>query len=323
MATTRIGQKKQVLMCAHGDSCGMMYWMAEALNRHSDKYVALHIIEKQHPFEFPHGTFHRDLSPQKVQAIFHSADVVQIGHTNYHGDVRGIPIPYGKKPMAQYHTGFHYRQDPGMGDSKDKSRHIGLSFATPDLCRFNKNLVSLPYPIDSERTINPDRHGYYVKEKIIAHSPSDSTMKGTAIIEPVLREVADKFGLEVVSTKDIPWVESLKLKAAAQVYVDHMYEPYNSFGISSVEAALQGTIPFAMGNNFGFSDHPFINVNSAEELEKELNMYLAYSEKRRIKESECQTWARENFNLRSTARILEENYDRLLKEAGSNNTDTQ
>ena len=298
---------KKVLMLAGTDSCGMMYWMSEALNRYSVKYKSVHVNENKHPFEFPHEYLVKDCC---LEELLEWSDFIQIGHSHYPYEIGSIKIPLDKV-KCQYHTGFHYREKDDQELKEELSTEFGieLSFATPDLCKVpgGDHLVPLPYPIDSGYIAKT----YSIWGDSIVHSPSSDFMKGSELVDRVVNRISDKHIIPCISTRDVSWEESLKYKARAMLYVDHMFEPYNSFGISAVESAILGAVPFAMGNNFNMEGCPFIVVNTEQELYDKLDYYLSNREELIYKSYECRKWALDNFSLKNTCRTLEEHYDKL------------
>ncbi len=294
-------------MLPSADSCGMLYNMTKALNIYSDKYEAIYWLEKSHPFRFPHAILYENLSVKEIEKTFDEVDFIQIAHTHYPEHVNGVEIPM-YKIKSQYHTGFHYREFHEKADEMDRKYNIPVVFATPDLCRFNEDLIPLRYPIDTKVIYNK-----YSKnnKSMVVHSPSSSVMKGTELVDFIVSPVSHFFEVSYVSTRDIMWEDSLLLKSHSIIYVDHMYKPYGSFGISSVEAATVGAIPIAYGKDFNMKDCPFISVNNEQELWSEVSRILRIADYRYKKSKDCQEWALDNFSLEITAKQLEEDYGRI------------
>ncbi len=294
-------------MLAGTDSCGMLYWMSLALNMYSDRYRAIHVKENKHPYGFHYSKLIEELTNDEIEDIVDKVDFIQIGHSHYPYVIGKVEVPF-EKVKGQYHTGTHYRLSQKGKEELSKEFGIQLSFATPDLCKFpgGDHLVSLPYPIDTDYLCDFDR-----SEEFIVHSPSSDIMKGSKDIDPVLSDISDKHSFPSISTRVISWDESILLKARALLYVDHLFDEYNSFGISAVEAAILGAIPFAMGNNFNMEGCPFVIVNNARELYEQLDYYLSNRDILEVKAKECREWALANFSLEKTCRILEEHYDKI------------
>jgi len=300
--------KKKILITTDSDSCGMGFWMTYALNNYTEDYEAIHLIGKEHPLKFPYEYLFSTLNNFTIKSIIDSIDFIQLMHTNYKDRIGELYFPKSKI-WSMYHTGFHYRNCPASQDKEDTKRNLKIVFATPDLCRFNNKLIPLKYPIDSESLLSRKP----VSKDLVSHSPSDPNMKNSLLIENSnIPKIVEGYGYIFKSTREISWKESLALKERSLIYIDHLYEPYNSFGISSVEASLLGAIPIGMGNYFNVENCPYINVNTIEELEYYVDYYLSDYADWHYKSLECKEWSGNNFSLRSTASVLKENYDRLF-----------
>lgn len=111
--------------------------------------------------------------------------------------------------------------------------------STPDLLDDVPHARWLPVVVDVERWSAPEWDGPAVGEPLrVVHVPSDSFMKGTEQIEPVLHRLADRGLISYEPISGVPQDRMPDVIAAADVVLDQF--ALGSYGVAAVEAMAAG-----------------------------------------------------------------------------------
>lgn len=248
----------RVLNICVDDYANFMHDNAKALrsvgiNCHDYKMV-------KHPFGYE--TESEIKSEYEISLIIKQFDLIQI----FHSDDRFIGFCKGKRTVV-YHTGTKYRQNPN-GYNAVFNPNVEMCFvALPEFVGLGaKNEQYIVGAVDTDKLIQITLP-YFIKRReirlnisnmkpIVAHYPSNTEVKGTAVINKVIEELLED-GLEfeyLHSTNLVTYPEQLKRMAECDIYIE-LFAPmqgdkkYGSFGITGLEAGAMRKCVITMGNN--------------------------------------------------------------------------
>ncbi len=112
--------------------------------------------------------------------------------------------------------------------------------STPDLLQWVPEAKWCPVVIDIDRWQSTDARTTSTSIPVVAHAPSQSWLKGTDWIEPVLRRLSDEGVIEYRQVKGIPHESMPNFYADADIVLDQFM--LGSYGVAACEAMASGRI---------------------------------------------------------------------------------
>lgn len=110
--------------------------------------------------------------------------------------------------------------------------------STPDLVRWLPGSTWCPVVVDPARWhADPSRTG---GRPVVAHAPSSTWIKGTALIEPTLRRLHDEGVIEYRQIVGVPHAEMPAFYAGADIVLDQF--TVGSYGVAACEAMASGRL---------------------------------------------------------------------------------
>jgi hypothetical protein len=110
-------------------------------------------------------------------------------------------------------------------------------YLNPELGHYVSTGQFLPYANVQVETIRPES-GSERARPLVLHAPSDPTVKGTALIEAALGELADRFDFEYVAVRNRPHDEAMRLYRTADLVIDQVLAGW--YGGFAVELMAMG-----------------------------------------------------------------------------------
>ncbi len=192
----------------------------------------------------------------------------------------------GKKVICCY-TGSDLRTR-GVIPAVDAVSDLNVTVEFDHL-RLHPRIHYVGFPFDAGR-FSLHEHHENDRPVRIGHAPTNRAAKGSDVIIPILNELAQSHGVEMVLIEGLPYEQALALKQSCDVFVDQIGEL--GYGINSLEALAMG-IPVCSCLAEGFAerypDHPFVDVQ-AHNLKAELINLIEHPEIRKRKGEEGRRW---------------------------------
>lgn len=203
-----------------------------------------------------------------------------------------IRTPKNKNLIYHVHGHPYERANPEENGKQYAARGARVLTSTPDLatlyaphCRseYFPNCVPQDDLLYVPRgTTKKLRDSKGTERWIVAHSVSVPSLKNVAHIEEAVRRVADKYPVNYLQLKDMPFSKTMKIKRHSSVVFDHMQGYY---GLGSLEGfslgkpvicGLDGPNLAAVQSFWGLkgSGHPWIIARDLETLEDSLEYLL-------------------------------------------------
>jgi len=326
---------RRVLLYAYRDYSGSFYNTAEALNRHSD-FAARLIVFARHPYGYD-----LDLvmpNPRVLQSglsdLLHEADIIHIkDETGFFTGSNLLPkdmLTKAEKPMVFTHYGGYARAFEQNTAYRSYVRSFPAVVAmTPDLVFEWLSAEYIPHPIDT------DRFPYsWTDGRVLAHSPSTASRKGTA----ELLQALEGLDIELDLIQNVSHSECMARKARCNVFFDQAgHESRRDlgttavigwYGNSALEAAVHGipTIAHLSEEAFRGADRagrPEVRtkcmiLNTApgvEGIRRTLSRYLELSpEERRHLSERTRTWIETFHSYQAVGERLSNLYNRVLNQ---------
>lgn len=235
----------------------------------------------KHPFDY--GTESKVATTDEIKREIAKADIVQL----FHSDSTWLELAWslGKRVFV-YHTGTTYRMNPIHCNSIFNDK---VERCFTDQCEFiglgMKNETYIATAINTDKfkpgewkTINP---------YLIAHFPSNPTVKGTDKIVEMLQKI--ETANFTVNTDKVSHKSQIERMQNCDIYVELFApfqhgRPYGCFGVTAFEAAALGKIVFT--NNIGqkvysdaYGDCALVIANNEVEFISKMKWILQLDEK--------------------------------------------
>jgi glycosyltransferase involved in cell wall biosynthesis len=262
------------------DTGGQGMRMARYFREHTGNNFRVFSLEETKHFGY---VPRMDLDFDLLDASLRRSGVILCNDLSY--KVKGIR----GKTFISYHRGTAYRSNPLNYKKFDDEANLVI-VSTIDLLKINKNSFWLPSiaDIDLIRSFRIEKKRKPGDPFVVAHSTislANSETRKTKMIESAVGDLR-KEGFNIVFNHihDVPYAESLRIRAEADVSVDHLGDM--SYGNGTIEAMALGipVIKKAHEEDLAsevFGEVPYIAINSEKELKAELKKLLtdpAYSE---------------------------------------------
>jgi len=336
---------KKIVQIGWFDPAGMMNKFQTAFDKHSEKYSIRNICFQDSSLKYPvdiiiEQSTNIEHTICEIQSIIDEADIIilhthinggdnmqhimndwdnmQINNFNIFNFIKDLnkPIIYylnGSNNLRMYHK---YYAD----ELKDKY----VMCSTPDLkLLIGDHVFYAPGIIDLDDFIyTPLEYDKRNNIPKIIHTPTDPAVKNTNMFEEAIEilEQENKFKFKYENVYNIPHKLTMVYKKTSHILLDHLQGYY---GISSLEAAAQGCIPFInlhpkVKEEFdkvsGVNTIPFINVESPEMIKPYLEAFLSNPE---LLEQTCKVkhiWMKNNWQPKKLVTRMENYFDSLKNE---------
>jgi hypothetical protein len=229
----------KVLIFAPGtDNAGVGIALKRAFDRFSTDWQARFVRRQNSQFDYPADIEWRkgDRATERVvRTLFEQADVIHVMQrpnpvTQFEG--------YERKTIIVHHIGTYYRMNrEGVSAA---CRAIGAVEVAGSLDLVPEgNLELLPivadeYPVRVRGSSDRIR---------IVHAPTNRVFKSTLAITAAIQDLAQRYPIDFDLIENVPWVECLERKAAADIFVDELT---NGYGANALECWGMG-IPVVSG----------------------------------------------------------------------------
>lgn len=223
---------------------GVNYGLAQAINRHSNRYAARQVRGTDNYIHYPvdivwmgNNTF--------VNQLYDEADLVHISEYPWALDGGSAPKIWNKRrlPTVLHQHGVPFRTSPQR--FLDIARREGYTqvVSTVDLLTAD-DLTWLPSPVDILR-LQGLRKEHYPNDGVlrIGQAPTNRVAKNTHEFIEICKDLQRTHGIEYNVFESMSWEKSLASKARMDIWFDQLTYGYGSNGI---EAAAMG-IPVVSG----------------------------------------------------------------------------
>jgi hypothetical protein len=282
----------QILMYSYNDWGGANNLLASYINSDTE-HTARSITAERHPFGYDTDIVLNNATSAKIfeaKKLAETADFFVLGqlYRNSFTDIllkkikpNNCAIFYGGSDVRPVANAFF--------DSHKHTKHI-YTFARDDftmircLPRASHHNV---YMIDTDRW-RPIRKKYNKNDPVkIFHSPTNQTIKGTSYILEAIKTLAKKYnvmwehtGTSPSGKGGIPWAESMRKKAEADIYIDQLI--IGAIGQNAAEAMTFGIPTMCYLSNHYMSmypDTPIVNT-SPDTILDDLEVLVSSHKKR-------------------------------------------
>ena len=276
---------------------------------------------KSHPFGYPEqAPLHPSLMHEPI--CFSPATVLAPGLESLVESSKIIHLIASTFPMVglQYknvvvqHGGSSYRQNPEACNNVFNPIVSHSIIQCPDLLGLGaKNEKWIYYPVD---TVSLKPH--FTKKgdvPIIGHFPSNPNVKGTVLIERVIRSIANERRFVYIGSADrVPWTDNLKRMIECDIIIEgcaakQENKVYGEWGNTALEASALGcsVVTHCLSKDKYESEFGHLApriANTEEELRNQLLDLLKDWDTVQSHKVECRKWAEENHSIPVTAKRL-------------------
>jgi len=171
-----------------------------------------------------------------------------------------------------------------------------------DHIRLHPHIHHVFFPFDASRfKPRPFREGYPLR---IGHAPSQRAAKGTEQIIQAVRDLAQRYPIELVLIENLPYRQALELKATCDIFIDQIGDL--GYGINALEALAMG-IPTCSSLVEGFEkaypDHPFVTIDRRR-IKEPLERLIRDMDYRRKKAVEGRSWVEKYHDARKVVQRI-------------------
>jgi len=196
-------------------------------------------------FQFPQDIHWSRQTHAEVQALADEADVIHLNNSD--AAYRKLHMPAQRKPAVLHHHGTLFRNSPEPLLAAAKRFHMVQAVSTIDLQRKAPDILHwLPtaYDLDELAAIREEHRRPDDGKVRVVSCPTNREIKSTDALEAAVRTLqAEGLPVELVVVTGKTWSESLRAKAAGDVYFDQVGLGY---GCNAIEAWGMG-IPVIAG----------------------------------------------------------------------------
>ncbi len=269
----------RILNISHDDFANFAHENANALR--SVGVNCLDLKRTAHPFSY--GSESKVATSDRIINEIKKADIVQL----FHSDHTWLEMAWALgKRVVVYHTGTGYRQSPencnnifnGKVDRcfTDQCEFIGLGMK-------NETYIATAINTDKFKPIEK----IVKKPYLIAHYPSNETVKGTAKIVEMLQKI--ECANFTVNTDRVNHKAQIERMHGCDIYVE-LFAPtqrgkeYGCFGVTAFEAAAIGKIVFTNNLNQkvysdAYGDCALVIANTELDFIQKMKWVLSLNEK--------------------------------------------
>ena len=241
----------RLLLLSNGkDNGGNGSALKRAMDRHTDwevRYVRRQpsFLGYEKDIEWPGRT----PMPRGLLDIWNRADVVMmLGSFRLAQQFPG----YERKPKVMYHLGEEFRLNAEGYMARCRSEGIPQLVTTFDLLAYGPDLAWLPMVCDTER-MERERQAYRPGPRVrVMQTPAARGPNYTDEFEALMAGV--DVDLDIV--EGVPWAESLRRKAQADI----LFDSFDSwYGLSAIEAMGMG-VPVVCGTDGTGTDARIVRI---------------------------------------------------------------
>lgn len=307
----------KVLNCCQSDWANFSYDNCQALKSVGVDCEA--VTENPHRFGYENETV---LTTNQIYEKIKKADLVQVMHSDL--KMLNLCKLAGKKRVIVYHAGTYFRKQSKMLNEAFNPFVERSIIALGEFAGMGaKNETYLVGAVNTDK-LRPG--GKSIEPPYtLAHFPSEPTIKGTRVIERVVRNIyktRGDFNFKL-SERIIPFRENLKRISECDIYVE-LFAPfqdgfnYGSWGITALEAAALGKVVVTCHitedvyhKTYGRTT-PFFVSNTEGHLHSKIDELLSFPPDKITKlQSETRRWVVENHSYKATGERLKKILDGL------------
>ena len=213
---------------------------------------------------------------------------------------------------------FHRTSEGPVRAFEDRARRnlalaeqagVPVFVSTPDLLQWVPSAHWCPVVVDSQRWREAKVRNPSTKRPVVVHAPSSPWLKGTALIEPVVRTLDQEGVIEYREVQGVPHAAMPAFYGEADVMLDQF--ALGSYGVAAGEAMAAGTV--VMGH---VDEHTRRMVRertgmelpvweaTAESLEEQLRLFAAEPEAFAELRTQGQEYVRRVHDGQMSARAL-------------------
>ncbi len=177
----------------------------------------------------------------------------------------------------------------------------------------NLDYMFLPINVPSDLTLNKTS-----KKIKICHSPTNRYYKGSnRIIADCKKFAENNNNVEFILIENMPHDQVIEIKKTCDILIDQVGDSGGwGYGMNSIEAMAHGLCCMTQMNakcDDFFKNHPFININENNLIEK-LDSLVANPKTIDEYKNKSIEWVKRKHDIKNVGMFLYKNYDRLLNE---------
>nr|NLI49063.1 glycosyltransferase family 4 protein [Propionibacterium sp.] len=186
--------------------------------------------------------------------------------------------------LARYRHSFFAEGDPGWlaqrrtisARNRETARRLGvpLFVSTPDMLNDLPGAVWVPVCLDPTAW-HTDVPPLERRVPRVLFVPSQSVLKGTRHVEPVLRRLAERGLIEYVAPRGVPHAEMVRLVKSVDIVVDQLL--FGSYGVAAIEAMAAGRVVVGNISTLGtdvMPELPHVENATPDDFEQVLSSIL-------------------------------------------------
>jgi len=174
---------------------------------------------------------------------------------------------------------------------------------TPDLKeQVGEKAIYIPCAIDyHDRLFHGDKGAMDTDKVIIAHAPSNPTIKGTALLVEAMKEFEKNENVEIIYSQGEPNAISLFRRKMANVYFDVIadgshYGYHGIIGVAGIEAAAQsqvviGNFEIDLAHSKDFPAYPYSSLETVADIIGTIQKFIVFPKERRAAQEVWRDWA--------------------------------
>lgn len=230
-------------MSAGQDTAGIGYRYFRAAEARDDSLVIRSIHRTQTYIQYPYDVLWTPRQDQTIRQLVNEADLIHLNERTYLYHRMRF-----KQPMLLHHHGTEFRVNHALLTAEARRYGMVQGVSTIDLLRYEDGLTWLPAPYDLKQLAAIRRQYRRPADQVIriVQTPTDRVLKSTQKLESAVEGLKRKgLPVELVIGAHLPWRESLRLKATADIFFDQTQLGY---GCSAIEAWGMG-LPVVAGGD--------------------------------------------------------------------------
>lgn len=263
----------KVIFLADTDFANTMTSWSKCLNDHSSYVTSTVICNTPHLFNYSikHDyNIRKNYTPfkkNKIKNYFEECDIIVMavehgdnGEYNLFKNVKewiGFDIENSNKRLFTRHPGSLYREHSDYYNNHKQRNRIEKHLYSQDLYRLSpqksNDFIMRPttyFEYDRDVIISKFIHKIRDKKRLITHSPSNKSKKGSETIKEIINSLdLTSFNTSYIETFGLSHEEASKVKDQSLFYIDQFHSSIGGFGVSSIEAISKGCFSFSTINN--------------------------------------------------------------------------
>lgn len=211
----------KILLLSVGDNGGGCYWMADAINKHTE-HQARSVRFVQSWINYPFDIFAP--TSEELRALIKWADVVHV-RDNVSDKWPALP---GNKPVVITWTGMSYRRAAPRKLQICKDNGWVSTVSTPDLIGYAPKGLEPAWLPNPREKMQPSKRN---KDFTICHAPTFRERKGS---QEVI-EACSKAGVKLELIENMKYIDALELKARCDIVIDQVGNFSFGYGNNAIE----------------------------------------------------------------------------------------